>query len=177
MDTTQILNNNNMKAILITNDEIKRYSPIKGNLDDDKLSTYIEIAQDIHLQSYLGSKLYDKIQEYALANALPAEYELLVVDYIKPMLMRWALVEYMPFAAYTIANNGVFKHNSENSSDVSKEEIDTLTLKYTKIAIHYTQRLVDFMCDNSTDYPEYNDNIGSDMRPLRNVSYGGIYLD
>ena len=166
-----------MKAILITNDEIKRYSPIKGNLDDDKLSGYIEIAQDIHLQSYLGSKLYDKIQEYALANALPSEYELLVIDYIKPMLMRWALVEYMPFAAYTIANNGVFKHNAENSSDVSKEEIDVLTLKYTKIAIHYTQRLVDFMCDNSTDYPEYNDNIGSDMKPLRNVSYGGIYLD
>mgnify|MGYP003653418434 CR=1 FL=1 len=60
-----------MKAILITNDEIKRFSPIKGNLDDDKLSSYIEVAQDIHLQNYLGTKLYEAIQTYALTDTMP----------------------------------------------------------------------------------------------------------
>lgn len=165
-----------MKAILITNEEIKRFSPIKGNLDDDKLSSYIEIAQDIHLQNYLGTKLYDAIQVHAINNTMPAEYDLLIENFIKPMLMRWALVEYMPFAAYTISNNGVFKHNSENSEVVTAEEIDDLTLKYTNLAKHYTRRLIDFLCHNSTDYPEFNDNVGADMRPSRNESYGGIYL-
>ena len=83
----------------------------------------------------------------------------------------------MPFAAYTIANNGVFKHNSENADTVSVEEVDNLTLKYTNLAKHYTKRLVDFLCYHSNDYPEFNDNIGADMRPSRNTSYGGIYLD
>lgn len=166
-----------MKAILITNEDIKRFSPIKGNLDDDKLSSYIEIAQDIHLQSYLGTKLYDAIQTYALTNTMPTEYDLLIESYIKPMLMRWALVEYMPFAAYTIANNGVFKHNSENSETVTVEEVDGLTLKYTNLAKHYTKRLIDFLCHNSVNYPEFNDNVGSDLRPSRNSTYGGLYLD
>jgi len=166
-----------MKAILITNEEIKRFSPIKGNLDDDKLSSYIEVAQDIHLQNYLGSKLYDAIQAHAINDTMPANYDLLIESYIKPMLMRWALVEYMPFAAYTISNNGVFKHNSENADTVTAEEVDDLTHKYTNLAKHYTKRLIDFLCHNSVDYPEFNDNVGADLRPSRNATYGGIFLD
>ena len=166
-----------MKAILITNDDIKRFSPISGNLDDDKLSIYIEIAQEVHVQNYLGTKLYEAIQTYALTDTMPASYDLLIEKYVKPMLMRWALVEYMPFAAYTISNNGVFKHNSENSSDVTKEEIADLTLKYTQLAKHYTKRLIEFLCHKSVDYPEFNTNVGADMRPSRNESYGGLYLD
>lgn len=166
-----------MKAILITNDEIKRFSPITGNLDDDKLSVYIEMAQEIHVQNYLGSKLYEAIQVHALANTMPADYTLLIDNYIQPMLLRWALVEYLPYAPYTIANNGVFKKSTENSETVSQEEIDSLTQKYTHTATHYTKRLIDFLCSNSSDYPEFNTNVGADMRPSRNSTYGGLYLD
>lgn len=166
-----------MKAILITNDEIKRFSPIKGNLDDDKLSVYIEIAQEIHLQNYLGTKLYEAIQTYALTDTMPTDYENLIDKYIKPMLMRWALVEFMPFAPFTIANGGVYKHNSENSTTISDDEIRDLTSRYEIVAMHYTQRLVDYLCKNSTLFPEFNDNVGSDMRPSRNTNYGGLYLD
>ena len=165
------------KAILITNDDIKRFSPISGNLDDDKLSTYIELAQEIHVQSYLGTKLYDAIQVHALADTMPAPYTLLIDEYIKPMLMRWAIVEFMPFASYTIANGGVFKHKSENSESVSKEEVDAMELKSTQVAIHYTERLISFLCRHSNDYPEYNTNIDSDMKPNRNSSYGGLFLN
>jgi len=108
---------------------------------------------------------------------MPATYDLLIENYIKPMLMRWALVEYMPFAAYTISNNGVFKHNSENADTVTAEEVDDLTHKYTNLAKHYTKRLIDFLCHNSVDYPEFNDNVGADLRPSRNATYGGIFLD
>ncbi len=45
------------------------------------------------------------------------------------MLIHWAMVEYLPFAAYTIANKGVYKHNSENATNVEKVEIDFLIEK------------------------------------------------
>ena len=35
----------------------------------------------------------------------------------------------LPFSAYTIANKGVFKHNSENAENASKEEVDYLLEK------------------------------------------------
>ena len=45
------------------------------------------------------------------------------------MLIHYAMAEYLPFAAYTIANGGVFKHNSENATQPSKSEIDVLISK------------------------------------------------
>ena len=65
-------------ALLINNQDVKRYSQIAGSLDDDKLSGYVEQAQEIHIQNYLGTKLYDAIQVHILEGTLPAEYELLI---------------------------------------------------------------------------------------------------
>ena len=45
------------------------------------------------------------------------------------MLIWWAQVSYLPYAAYQIKNGGVFKHTSENSEGVTKEEIDYLLEK------------------------------------------------
>jgi hypothetical protein len=167
-----------MKYIILDNESIKRFSPISGALDDDKLTTYVEVAQDIHLQSYLGTQLYDAIQAHAIADTMPQDYTDLINNYIKPMLMRWTLVEFIPFAPYNVSNKGVFKGVSENSEVVSKAEVDVMVEKYEALALHYTKRLVDYLCDKSELFPEYDDNIGSDMRPSRDLpSYGGLYLD
>jgi len=167
-----------MKYLILDNESIKRFSPLSGSLDDDKLSTYVEVAQDIHLQSYLGTDLYEAIQAHAIADTMPAAYTLLIDNYIKPMLMRWTLVEFIPFAPYNVANKGVFKGTSENSEVVSKAEIESMVEKYEALALHYTKRLVDYLCHKSELFPEYNTNVGDDMRPDKGFpSYGGLYLD
>ena len=167
-----------MKYIILDNESIKRFSPLSGNLDDDKLTTYVETAQDIHLQSYLGTKLYDAIQAHAIADTMPAAYTTLINDYIKPMLMRWTLVEFIPFAPYNVSNKGVFKGTSENSEALDKSEVEGLVEKYESLALHYTKRLVDYLCDKSELFPEFSTNIGSDMRPDRSLPrYTGLYLD
>lgn len=166
-----------MKYLILDNEDIKRFSVLSGSLDDDRLTAYVEQAQDIHLQSYLGTKLYDAIQSYAIADTMPADYTLLIDTYIKPMLMRWVLVEFIPFAPYNVANKGVFKGTSENAEVVSKEEVDSMVDKYTQTAMHYTKRLINYLCDKSELYPEYNTNIGSDMTPQRTATgYGGLFL-
>ncbi len=45
------------------------------------------------------------------------------------MLIHFAMVEYLPFAAYSISNGGVYKHNAENSQIANKEEVDFLIQK------------------------------------------------
>ena len=50
------------KALFITMTELKRKSIIDGALDTDKLIQFVEVAQDIHIQNFLGTKLYEKIQ-------------------------------------------------------------------------------------------------------------------
>jgi hypothetical protein len=164
-------------ALLISTEDIKRFTISNGNLDADDFIEYIKISQDITIQNYLGSKLYQKLQELILNNNINQnaylDYKNLLVTYIKPMLIHWAMVYYLPFAAYTLNNKGLFKHTSENATNVDKVEVDFLVEKERDIAESYTQRFIDFMCFNTSTYPEYNSNSNSDVNPDTDNFYAG----
>jgi hypothetical protein len=169
------------KALFITTEDIKRYSVLSGNVDPDKFIYMVEISQDTEVQNYLGTKLLEKLQDLILAGTinLPANaaYKTLLETYVKPMTIYWALVCYMPFAAYTVANGGVYKHTSESSETVSKDEVDYLVEKYRDIAQFYTNNFIDFMVYNQTTYPEYNANTNDDTYPdTSNADFGGWVL-
>ena len=169
------------KALFITTKDIKRYSVLSGSVDPDKFIYMVEIAQDTEVQNYLGTKLLEKIQDLILAGTINdpanAAYKTLLETYIKPMTIYWALVCYMPFAAYTVANGGVYKHTSESSVTVDKDEVDYLVEKYRDIAQFYTNNFIDFMVYNQTTYPEYNANTQDDIYPdTANADFGGWVL-
>lgn len=164
------------EALLITRTDLVKFTAMNGNVDTDKFIQYIKIAQDIHIQGYLGTDLLQKIQADIVASTLSGDYLTLVETYIKPMLIHWAMVEYMPFAAYTIANKGVYKHSSENSENVDKIEVDFLIEKERKIAEHYTQRFIDYICFNQSKFPEYNTNSNGDMYPNTDTNFSGWVL-
>jgi hypothetical protein len=48
-------------ALFIKREDIVRNTAISGNVDTDKFLQFIKIAQQIHVQNYTGTKLYDKI--------------------------------------------------------------------------------------------------------------------
>ncbi len=75
-----------------------------------------------------------------------------------------------------ISNGGIFKHNSENSESVSKDEVDFLMEKYRKVAEHYTTRFQDYMCFHSSDFPEWNSNSEEDIYPAQDTPFSGWVL-
>jgi len=168
------------KAIFITANDLKRYTVLSGNVDNDKFMQFIEIAQDLHIQNYLGTDLYEKLQSLIIANTINevvnAKYKSLLTTYVKPMTVHWAMVEFLPYAAYTVANGGVYKHTSETSQSVDKNEVDFLMEKQRNTAEHYTRRFIDYMCFNSATYPEYNSNSNGDMYPDKTSDFGGWVL-
>ena len=169
------------KALFITTKDIKRYSVLSGNVDPDKFIYMVEIAQDTEVQNYLGTKLLEKLQDLIIAGTINdpanAAYKTLLETYVKPMTIYWALVCYMPFAAYTVANGGVYKHTSESSVTVDKDEVDYLVEKYRDIAQFYTNNFIDFMVYNQNTYPEYNANTQDDTYPdTSNADFGGWVL-
>lgn len=164
------------QALLITDTDLKKFTATNGNVDVDKFVQFIKIAQDIHIQNYLGTKLLEKIEADIIAGTLAGNYLSLVNTYVKPMLIHWAMVEYLPFAAYTIANKGVYKHSSENAQNVEKNEVDFLTEKERSIAQHYTERFINYMAFNNNLFPEYNNNSNDDMFPDRMNNYTSWYI-
>lgn len=165
-----------MKALFITLKELKRKSIFDGNIDADKIIQFIEVAQDTEVQTYLGTKLYEKLQSDIIANSLTGNYKTLVDDYIKPMLIWYTQAAYIPYAAYQISNGGIYKHNSENSTSVDQSEINSLASHATETAEFYTQRFMDHMNYNSNLYPEYISNQNDGMYPERDVNFTGWVL-
>ena len=154
---------------------------LSGSVDPDKFIYMVEIAQDTEVQNYLGTKLLEKLQDLILAGTINdpanAAYKTLLETYIKPMTIYWALVCYMPFAAYSVGAKGVFKGSSETAETVDKDEVDYLVEKYRDIAQFYTNNFIDFMVYNQTTYPEYNANTQDDIYPdTANADFGGWVL-
>ena len=168
------------KALFITTKDLKQRSIISGNVDPDKIVQFIEVAQDTHIQNYLGGKLYKKIQALitggTLNDAANADYKTLLDTYIKPMLIWFAQADYIPFAAFQIGNGGVYKHRSENSDGASMDEINMLTSKAQETAEFYSRRFMDYMDHYSYLYPEYLESSNEDMMPDKDVNFGGIFL-
>ena len=163
------------KALFISVIDLKRKSIIDGNLDADKVIQFIEVAQDTHIQNYLGTDLYNKLQTLITDDEinLPAnaDYKTLLTTYIKPMLIWFTQSNYLPFAMYQISNGGVFKHRSENSDSVTQEEVAMLINKVSETAEFYTRRFIDYMTFNQTLYPEYTSTSDGDMYPDKDVNF------
>lgn len=168
------------EALLITRDDLVRLTALNGNTDTDKFIQFIKIAQDIHVEHYLGTKLIEKIKTLILSGDIddPAfsDYKDLLETYVKPMVIYFAMTEYLPNAAYTIANKGVYKHSSENAENVDKAEVDFLTNKYSNIAKEYTERFIEYIIYNQDLFPEYNQNTNGDTYPSDVTNYGGWIL-
>lgn len=160
-------------ALMITAQDLKRNTFIDGNVDVNKFLQFIKIAQEIHIQNYLGGKLYDKITSDIVAGSLSGNYLSLVQDYLKDMLIHYAMVDYLPFAALQLSNGGVFKHRSENSDNATSAEIEVLVNKHRNFAQFYTRRFIDYMSFNNDLFPEYTTNVEDDMYPDKESNFVG----
>ena len=162
-----------MKALFITVKDLKARSIISGSTDGDKLIHFIEVAQDIHIQNYLGGKLYKKMQDLIINEEMDLEdnsdYKLLRDDYIKPMLIWFTQSEYFPFAMFKIDNGGVSKHRGEEADVANYGDTDRMMSKINDRSEFYTRRFLDYICDNSSKYPEYTNNQNGDMYPDKDV--------
>jgi hypothetical protein len=169
-----------MKALFITTDDLRRKSIIGGAVDADKFVQFIEVAQDIHIQNYLGTKLYDKISSLIVNDTIDdtgnAVYKTLLNDYLTPMLIWFAQSDYYMFASYQVSNGGVFRHRSESSETPSMQEIKSLVDSSRDKAEFYVRRFLDYMDNNNNSYPEYNDTNSDGMYPDKNENFNGWVL-
>lgn len=164
------------KALFITTNDLVKHTIINGNVDPDTYTQYIFQAQQVHIQNYLGTKLYNKINDGIVNGNLASPYTTLLSDYIKMMVIHWTMVEFLPYASIKISEKGVFKHNSENSTVVDKSEIDYLIEKARDTAQSYTNRFIDYMTFNQSLFPEYNLNSNADVYPDKDANFTGWVL-
>ena len=168
-----------MAVLFISEETIKNSTTINGNVDVEMLLPYIKVAQDIHVQQVLGTDLYDKLQvdiEGTGGASLTGNYKILVDTYIQDALVHWGFYECLPFLSYKIMNKDIVRKISETSSSASLEDIKYIRNIVLNTAQFYTQRLIDYICNNSANFPEYNTNSNGDMSPSKEGYFNGMNL-
>jgi hypothetical protein len=149
-------------GLFITRNDIIKTSPLQGSIDADRLLPFIKTAQEKYILNILGTVLYYKLQEDVEAGTpFTGIYEILMEDHIKPTLIWYSVVEYLPFSAVQFKSEGAVKHQSEQSQAVSKTEVDYLVQKSQDNAEWYVTRMQNFLIAYNNQIPEFYESVGN----------------
>jgi hypothetical protein len=163
-------------VLFITKEDVVRFTGLNGNTDVDRFLYKVKIAQDLDVQVLLGTKLFEKLKNDIIAGTLADPYLSLLEDKIKPIVIHFAMVQFLPEAPYVVGNKGVYKRTSENGDTISSDELVKLIENERSIAEHYAQRFIDYMCYNQDQFPEYLNNTNDDIYPSRRNYFNGLYI-
>jgi len=167
-------------GLFITRNDIIKNTPLGGAIDADALLPFVRTAQEKYLLNLLGTVLYNKLQDDIEAgDTFTGYYQTLVADYVKPTLIWYSCVEYIPFSAISFKSNGAVKHISEQSVSPGKNEVDYLLSKALNNAEYYATRIQDYLLANSSNIPEYLESVGNATQiypDQSNQYFGGIQL-
>ena len=171
-----------MGVLLISELKLKAFTNINKNVDMDVLKAEIQIAQDIDLQTILGTKFYDHLlaQVTSTGNTFNANEKKLVDDYIQPFLIQQAYFQAMPNLQFRTMNRGIVQGEMESATSVDIETFKYLRNIQKSRADFYMTRLMDYLLIGygQNQFPQYNSQSTKDgMIPDRTQKYmPGIVL-
>lgn len=149
---------NTNDVLLISESYIKSVTNISDNLAGDYLLPSIKLAQDIDLESTIGTQLLEKLQELVFNNDISNQenemYKLLLDNYIQPYLAYATIQHLTPTVAYKLANQGVIRTDDEKSYNITSNEVDKVMDYYSHISNTYKKRLQLFLIANYNHFLE-----------------------
>ena len=168
--------------LFITRNDIIKNSPLQGAIDADRLLPFVRTAQDKYMLNILGTVLFYYIQEKiadGTFDQLNVFYQDLMNDHIKPTLIWYSCVEYIPFSGIQFKSEGALKYRTEQGESPSKSEIDYLLNKAMNSADYYSTRTQNYLVAYSNQIPQYLQSVGNltQVYPdFSNQYFGGIQL-
>ena len=168
-------------VLFISESKLKSSTAINLNLSTDLLLPYVLQAQKLYVEPKLGTTLYQKLESLITAGTIGnvgnEAYKTLVDDYIGDMLPNWAFYHAIPFLRFKIENGNIYSKTSETGTALSTEEAQHLREEIRNTSEYYTERLIDYVTNNITLFPEYNTNSGADISADQNAYYNGMNLE
>lgn len=140
--------------LLISEDYIKTNSGLNDNVFGSYLTPAIREAQDMRLQSVIGTNLYKSILDQIDTDTLQPQYKTLLDDYIQVFLMYQTISDLVPIIGVKLTNLGVVVSNDEHLTNLTQSERDLVQNYYIERADFYCRRLQEHLLANRDKYPE-----------------------
>jgi hypothetical protein len=168
-------------VLLISEQKLKDSTAINLNVDVNILLPYVLQAQTLYIEPKLGTQLYEHIkgliQAGTIGDAGNAAYKTLLDDYISFVLVNYSFYHAIPYLRFKVENGNIYSKTSENGTALSTEESQSLREEISNTAQYYTERLIEYIRNNTSDYPEYSTNSGADVNPDKNAYYNSMNLE
>ena len=168
-------------VLFISEQKLKDSTAINLNVSTDLLLPYVRQAQKLYVETKLGTDLTQKLKDLITAGTIGnvgnEAYKTLVDDYIGDMLPNWAFYHAVPFLRFKIENGNIYSKTSETGNALSTEEAQHLREEVRNTAEYYTERMIDYVRNNTSSFPEYSTNSGADVNPDSNAYYNGMNLE
>lgn len=165
-----------MKAIFLNSDYIYKYTVIDQNVDADLILKFIIKAQDLNIQSTLGSHLYNKL--ITDCPNFVGQYRTLIKDYVQPAQAEWVVYHALPFINFRLTNKAVSIKSSDSSQPSTVDDLRWLMDQVRNNAEFYSERTKDYIKNNPSLFPEfYTTEPGNpfDVKPNKSNYKSGIY--
>jgi len=170
------------EVLFVNPDYIKRITNINGSIEDAYLVPSIILSQDKYIQLYLGTDLLDKLKTDISGGGLSGDYATLMNDYVRKATLWWTMVELIPSLYVKMDNGSLVLRVSESTQTISPDDLHREIERARQNAQFYTYRMYQYLCNNSSLFPEYSSNTGADMLPQpadyfqsgMSISSGGV---
>jgi hypothetical protein len=167
--------------LFIDDQYLKTYTPLGKSIDVDQIYPFVQEAQDIYIQDLLGTPLYNYL-EYKLyigttfSTPYFIQQEVDLVNIASKALAYWTIYLALPHLAIQIRNIGVARATSDNTTISTVQELKYIREEMQNLAEFWNQRVVNFLCENSTYFPLYGA-ASDDMYPTNYQYDSDIYIE
>lgn len=165
-----------MATLFITVDKLVKDSPLNGSVDSDLASSLLFIAQEREIWPWLGTDLYNKLKSDVEGGTVAGVYETLLKTYVQPALVWFGVAAMLPHLRMRIVNNAIQIMSSEQSESASASDVRTLIDEANNNGHFYRERMIEYLCANSSSFAEYTSNTWPDLHPRTRNYSGGLFL-
>lgn len=156
-----------MKDILLTNAAfIKSATNISDNINEKVMTTSIREAQDINLQSIIGSAMMNKLKELVDSDQIYREdnevYKELL-DNIQYYLAYSVIVKLCVITTYGLDNVGLYKKSDDHIETLEWNDVAQISAYYQHKADFYAKLLQEYILKHRKELPEIDENRCHDM--------------
>ena len=164
-------------VLFISEDKLKSSTAITMNVDVEFLLPFVRQAQKLYVETKLGTDLTQKLKNEIIGGTLAGAYKTLVDTYIGDMLPNFAFYHAIPFLRFKVENGNIYSKTSETGVALSTEESQHLREEVKNTGEYYMERMIEYVTNNLSSFPEYSTNTGADVSPDRNAYYSNMNLE
>lgn len=151
---------------------IKESTVVTENVDPKYIRGNIQTAQDLYVETTLGTLLFNDINSKANAGTLASDDLVLYSKYIKPMMKYYVLSLLAPELNFKLTNKNISTKSSDNAQPVDGETVKQIAQRYRDLGDEYRQRTINYLCENYQLFSLYDLNEGLDeIQPNRNKAF------